>query len=135
MGAKSHEAWRSNTTGSGGVGKFSNTNKHRGLCLCSGTIQWLAVSSGSRDRLSYLCQVGVDPFCECPFLHGLLLICKSEAHSVSRMQKKPKKPKLNNAQSFHCLLSSEPIWSARLQSAGNLPLMLFCNAHEDRHGK
>lgn len=57
-----------------------------------------AAAGGDALSLSYLCQVGVDPFGECPFLHGLLLICKSE-FPASLTHKK----QLNDAQSSSLL--------------------------------
>lgn len=112
-----------------GWGSFQSPNTSACVCVKG---QYNAGSiSGNRHRLSYLCQVGVDPFCECPFLHGLLLICKLEfTASLSR-----KTTKLNNAQCFHCILSSETFCSARFQRTGNLLLILFCNVLEDRHSK
>lgn len=63
--------WKSNE-----MWKFS-IHKHRHQCLYKGTTQcWR--EQWESTRLSYLCQVGIDPFRECPFLHCLLLICKSE---------------------------------------------------------
>lgn len=40
----------------------------------------LAVAVGIN---SYLCQVGIDPFCKCPLLHCLLLICKLEPSVIT----------------------------------------------------
>ena len=72
------EVWKSKVVRSGKadeMGKFS-IHRHR-QCLYNGTTQCWQQQWDS-TRLSYLCQVGIDPFRECPLLHCLLLICKSE---------------------------------------------------------
>lgn len=56
---------------------YIHTHQHQ--CLWTGTHN--AGSSSGNQLDSYLCQVGIDPFCECPFLHSLLLICKSEPNA------------------------------------------------------
>lgn len=47
----------------------------------------LAVAVGIK---SYLCQMGIDPFCKCPLLHRLLLICKAEPSASASLTYKSK---------------------------------------------
>lgn len=73
-----HEAWKSNANGSkrgNERGDIFSLQQQRQCLLALRDKTILAVAVGIN---SYLCQVGIDPFCKCPFLHCLLLICESE---------------------------------------------------------
>lgn len=105
LGAKSHEVWKSSTTGSSGLGKFSLPTPAPVFVLRDNTM--LAVAVGiDTDSLT---------FAKWELIHFVNVLfwtpsCSSGNHSLQR-HFHTKHRKTNNGQSFHCLLSSETIWS------------------------
>ena len=72
-------------------------------------------------KLSYLGQVGIDPFRERPLLHRLLLICKSEPRASLSVTcndtQSAEGGGIKNTQSSHCVLFLRVDWLCRKRVA------------------